>query len=233
MAQGAVFDPGFSYCCMGIVGRRPSAYALAVPNPSRRGRKSQYDLGEILDAASEMLVFRGYQSTRYSDVSEASGVPVGSLQHYFPSIEQLRREALKHKVRAELVQLESELEGLDDPWEKIRHIIVSSISLEPDRRRGGWVLWLEYWRAAAHDPELAADTREVDAAWLALAASCVADGVDAGLFRIDGTPHEAAVELHAMLDGLGVGLAIPHPPEQAMLAVTLVERAMRRLLFGR
>jgi AcrR family transcriptional regulator len=203
-----------------------------VSDPPRRGRRPQYDRGEILDAASEMLVFRGYQSTRYSDVSEASGVPVGSLQHYYPSIEVLRREALKHKVRAELAQLEDELAELEDPWEKIRHIIVSSISLEPTRRRGGWVLWLEYWRAAAHDPELAADTREVDAAWLGLAATCVAEGVSSGLFRVDGTPQEVAVTLHAMLDGLGIGLAIEHPPEQAAQAISLVERAMRRMLFS-
>ena len=203
-----------------------------MSTPARRGRRSQYDLGEILDTASEVLVFRGYQSTRYSDVAEASGVPVGSLQHYFPSVEVLRREALKHKVRHELDALAADLEAIADPWERIRHIIVTSVSMDAERRRGGWVLWLEYWRAAAHDPELAADTREVDEAWLALAAQCVDDGVQAGVFRLDGTPHEAAVELHAMLDGLGIGLAIDHPPEQAVSAIGVVERAARRMLFS-
>lgn len=203
-----------------------------MSTPARRGRRSQYDRAEILDAASDVLVFRGYQGTRYSDVAEATGVPIGSLQHYFPTVELLRREALKHKVRHELDELATQLEKIADPWERIRHIIVASISLDAERRRGGWVLWLEYWRAAAHDPELAADTREVDAAWLALAARCIEDGVRSGTFRLDGTPHEAAVELHALLDGLGTGLAIEHPPSQAVDAISLVERAMRRLLFA-
>ncbi len=203
-----------------------------TPAAPRRGRPPRHKRADILDAASEVLVFRGYESTRYSDVAEASGVPVGSLQHYFPTIEVLRRDALRHKVRAELTALATELAQIDDPWARIRHIIVSSVSLEPARRRGGWVLWLEYWRAAAHDPELADDTHEVDAAWLDLAAQCVDDGVRSGLFRLDGTPHEAAVELHALLDGLGVGLAVEHPPEQAAEAIALVERAARRMLFS-
>lgn len=179
-----------------------------------------------------MLVFRGYTHTRYSDVAEASGVPVGSLQHHFPSIDVLRREALKHKVRLELRELEQELEPITDPWERIRRIIVSSVSLDPERRRGGWVLWLEYWRAAAHDEALAADSAEVDDAWLQLAAQSVADGVQQGMFTLDGTPYEAAVELHALLDGLGIALALAHPPERAAQAIALVERAARRMLFA-
>jgi AcrR family transcriptional regulator len=42
------------------------------------------------------MIFRGYGATRYSDVAEASGVPVASLQHHFPTLEVLRREALRN-----------------------------------------------------------------------------------------------------------------------------------------
>jgi len=178
------------------------------------------------------MIFRGYGATRYSDVAEASGVPVASLQHHFPTLGVLRREALRNKVRAELTSLAEQVGKIDDPWERIYHLLVTSISLDPARRRGGWVLWLEYYRAAAHDPELADDSREVSALWLGLIAECVADGADAGLFRLDATPDEVAVELLGMLDGLGIRLAIEHPPEEAVQAITALERAARRLLFG-
>jgi AcrR family transcriptional regulator len=200
----------------------------AVP---RRGRPPRHNRGDILDAASEVLIFRGYEATRYSDVAEASGVPIASIQHHFPAIEVLRREALRHKVRAELSDLASHVRQIDDPWERIRHIVIRSVSLEPARRRGGWIVWLEYWRAAAHDPALAHDSEQVNEQWLDLITSCVADGVSAGMFHLDGTPREAATELHALLDGLGIRLAVDHPPQLAAGTIALLERAARRMLF--
>ena len=55
----------------------------------------------------------------------------------------------------------------------------------------------------------------MNALWLSLIAECVAEGVEAGQFNPDGTPHDAAVELHALLDRLGIRLAVAHPPEVA------------------
>jgi AcrR family transcriptional regulator len=201
-----------------------------MPAVPRRGRPPRHNRSEILDAASEVMIFRGYGATRYSDVAEASGIPVASLQHHFPTLEVLRREALRNKVRAELTLLAEQVGLIPDPWERVHHVIVRSVSLDPARRRGGWVLWLEYWRAAAHDHELAEDSREVRAQWLRLIADCIADGVRAGQFRLDGAIAEAAEELHGLLDGLGIRLAIEHEEADATEAITLLERAARRML---
>lgn len=202
-----------------------------MPATPRRGRPPRHSRSDILDAASEVLIFRGYEATRYSDVAEASGVPVASLQHHFPTLETLRREALRNKVRAELTSLARQVGEIEGPWERIHHIIVTAVALDPARRRGGWVLWLEYWRAAAHDEELAADSAEVHAMWLDLITRCVADGERAGLFALDSSATEAAMELHGLLDGLGIRLGIEHPPEEAARAIMLLERAARRMLF--
>lgn len=196
----------------------------------RRGRPPRHNRSVILDAASECMIFRGYASTRYSDVAEVSGVPVASLQHHFPTLDVLRREALRNKVRAELTALAEQVVLIGDPWERVYHIIVTSVSLDPARRRGGWVLWVEYWRAAAHDPELADDSREVNALWLNLLAECISDGTESGQFTPDGTAHEVAVELHSMLDGFGLHFAVEHSPDEAAEAIRLLERAARRML---
>lgn len=202
-----------------------------LPETPRRGRPPRHSRSDILDAASEVLIFRGYEATRYSDVAEASGVPVASLQHHFPTLEALRREALKNKVRAELSALAGKVGGIDDPWERLRQILATSVAFDPARRRGGWVLWLEYWRAAAHDEDLAADSREVYTLWIDLISRCIADGEQAGLFQLDDSAHDAAVQLHAMLDGLGIRFGVEHPPEEAARAIRLLERAARRMLF--
>jgi putative hydrolase of the HAD superfamily len=216
----------------GTAGPRPILRQVpTTPTMKRRGRPPRHNRSEILDAASEVMIFRGYGATRYSDVAEVSGVPVASLQHHFPTLGVLRREALRNKVRAELTALTEQVDKIDDPWERIYHILVTSVSLDPARRRGGWVLWLEYYRAAAHDDELAEDMRDVTRQWLSLIAECVSDGAKAGVFRLDATPYEVALELHGVLDGLGVRLAIEHPPEDAAQAIAVLERAARRMLF--
>jgi len=202
-----------------------------MPALPRRGRPPRHKRGEILDAASEVMIFRGYGSTRYSDVAEASGVPVASLQHHFPTLAVLRREALRNKVRAELTSLAEQVALITDPWERVYHIIVTSISLNPARRRGGWVLWLEYYRAAAHDLQLAEDSREVRAQWVQLIADTISEGMQAGRFRLDGTAKDAAIELHGLIDGLGFGLAIAHEEADAAGAIMLLERAARRILI--
>jgi AcrR family transcriptional regulator len=202
-----------------------------MPAAPRRGRPPRHNRTEILDAASEVMIFRGYGSTRYSDVAEASGVPVASLQHHFPTLAVLRREALRNKVRAELNSLAEQVALITDPWERIYHIIVTSISLNPARRRGGWVLWLEYYRAAAHDLHLAEDSLEVREMWVRLIADTISEGVEAGRFHPESTAQDAAIELHGLLDGLGFRLAVAHEDADAAEAIMLLERAARRILI--
>src|SRR5258708_17926877 len=175
-----------------------------TPAVPRRGRPPRHNRSEILDAASEVMIFRGYGSTRYRHVAEASGVPVASLRHYCPTLELLRREALRNKVRAELTSLAGQVALIADRWERVYHIIVTSISLNPARRRGGWVLWLEYYRAAAHDLQLAEDSREVRAVWLRLMADTISEGIEVGRLRPEGTSPDAANEFKGLINRDGM-----------------------------
>jgi AcrR family transcriptional regulator len=185
---------------------------------------------DLLDAASEMLLERGYSGLRFKDVSRASGVPVASLRHYFPTLEVLRKDALRHMVRVELARMSAELARVEDPWARVRTLIETGIDLEPQSRRDGWVLWLEYWRAAAHHEELAADARELHRAWLEVLHATVVDGVEQGVFHLDQSPWEAAREFFALLDGFGLDMVVEHSDAEARAAITAVERAARRML---
>lgn len=177
-----------------------------------------------------MLLRRGYTGLRYQDVTEESGVAVASLRHYFPTLAELRKEALRHLVRAELEELRTMLDESDDPWERLRRFVCSAISLDEGGGRDGWLLWLEYWRAAAHDPELAKDRVAVDKAWDKLALRCLQDGVAAGVFTLDQTPEEAARELHALIDGYGTRLTVESTAKSSRTAEAAAERALRRIV---
>lgn len=179
-----------------------------------------------------MLLRRGYTGLRYQDVTEESGVAVASLRHYFPTLAELRKEALRHLVRSELGDLESLLGDTDDPWERLRRFAVGAVSLDEadGGGRDGWLLWLEYWRAAAHDPELAKDRIAVDKAWDAFARRCIEEGVSRGQFTLDQSAGEAARELHALIDGYGGRLTVESTPKSGRTAEAALERAVRRML---
>ncbi len=201
-----------------------------APTKAKRGRPPRYRREVILAGASSALIERGYGKLRYSDVSDAAGVPTASLQHYFPTVGELRRAALCFTVRDEVTQLQSALEGVATPWDRLALIIRRSISPGPDLRRRNWTLWLEYWRAAAHEPELAADSAVVGEAWHRQAQECIEAGLADGSFRLDGSADDAAREMHALLDGFGVNFAVEHTEEDAERAIAITERAMRRML---
>jgi AcrR family transcriptional regulator len=167
---------------------------------------------------------------RYQDVSTQSGVAVASLRHYFPTLAGLRKDALRHLVRLELQQLEQEVLSVDDPREQIRLFFSNSLSVAAGDRRNGWRLWVEYWLAGAHDPELAKDHDEVDLQWRNLAQRCIDAGVEQGYFTLDQSSFDAAWELHSLLDGFGIRLAHEHTVAEAEQAVAGVERGVRRLL---
>lgn len=202
------------------------------PRP-QRGRPPVYQRQTLLEAAALAVAARGYDRLRFQDVAATAGVPSASLRHYFPAIEGLRKEAIRFQVMGELENIRLEVESSTDPWARVMGLITFTISLDPDWRRPGWVVWLEYWRACAHDPELAQESHEYLAAWITLIRECIEAGLESGDFTLDCSPQEAASELMCLIDGHAPRLAIEHTDEDAAAALARVERGARRLLRPR
>lgn len=61
---------------------------------TRKEQKEQRKL-EIMSAALELFVKKGYSATRISDIAEAAGMSAGLMFHYFESKEALLEELVK------------------------------------------------------------------------------------------------------------------------------------------
>lgn len=194
--------------------------------------RTRHRRDDLLSAAADTVVRRGCADTRYRDVAEAAGVAVATLQYHFPTLDDLLREAMRFGVRAELELLRRRVEPIDDPWQRLRELIRTVIGTDASRRTGGWQMWMEYWRLASRDEQIAADCHETEAAWLEVAERAIADGIERQLFRTDRTPNEAAVELHALIDGLGIRLARRHDDSRALDAIAIAEHSARSMLLG-
>ena len=79
--------------------KRGTAKPVATPDGARWRRRKEERPGEILAAALETFVERGYAATRLDDVAKRAGVTKGTLYLYFPNKEEL----FKAVVRAALV----------------------------------------------------------------------------------------------------------------------------------
>jgi AcrR family transcriptional regulator len=198
----------------------------------RLGRPPLHNRDELLDFAARVVVERGYDGMRYQDLSEASGVPVASLRHYFPTIDGLRHEALTHSIRAELAMLEALAEQYDEPWEQLSQFIRHAVGIDAQMRRFSWLLWLEYWRMAARDPALGRIADEVYVAWDDVVQRIIERGVVDGSFTLgELTAGEAAFQVSAFVDGVGPSIALaPDDDELAERLLHQVEIATRRML---
>jgi len=197
----------------------------------RRGRPNVHSRDDLLQVTRTVAAERGYDGTRLTDVAEASGVPVSSLQHYFGTRDAMVREAVTAGVRDELARVQRATRSIQDPWRRLQRMLRLAISSEDSDRRQGWLVWIEHWRGALRDPELLADSALVQREWRAMFAAVVQDGVDQGVFHPVDSTDDITTELIALIDGLGIPLLLRRGDVTVVRARRLVTRAAQRLLL--
>lgn len=196
----------------------------------RKGRPPAHDRDELLRLARAVAVERGFEALRFGDVAEATGVPVSSLQYAFGTRDDLVREVLRVGVADELARLRSAVERERDPWTRIETFIRLGISIDDDQRREGWLLWMEYWRAASRDSALRAESSAIARGWRLLVRRAVDDGVTTGDFVIYGSSEEVAASLVALVDGLSLQVEVGDNRMRSARATRAAMKSARRIL---
>jgi AcrR family transcriptional regulator len=104
----------------------------------------------VLDAVADVLAARGYESTRFADVSAASGVAISTLQNYFGSRADMVIEAMEVFTDREVDALEALAAAEPDPWRRL--VALVDRSLHNEERT--WRILVEFWRSAMRDEAL-------------------------------------------------------------------------------
>jgi AcrR family transcriptional regulator len=196
----------------------------------RKGRPPEHDRVELLRAARAVAAERGFDSLRFTDIAAATGVPVSSLQYAYGTREALVREVLRAGVADELRRLREAVDQEADPWRRIETFIRLGISIEDGDRREGWLLWMEYWRAAFRDAELREESGAVTRGWRTLVRRAVDDGVSQEQFSISGSSDETAASLVALVDGLSLQVLAGDSRMRSPRATRTAIRSARRML---
>jgi len=218
-APGAPASPGSSASrgSRGSRGRGPGR---------RAGRRKT----AVLEAACRVIADRGADATRFADVAAESGVPVSTLQYYFGSREDMLVAAFRHASGTEIAALEADVAAMSDPWDRLERIVTTALAgYSPDAPEAGR-LWIESWHFGIRDPEMRADALEDYRAWRRLVADAVRHGVEQGRFGAEHAPETVARLAIALVDGMGIPLALADPDVTAPGAVQDVLAALRELL---
>ncbi|MET8229656.1 TetR/AcrR family transcriptional regulator [Micromonospora sp. NPDC005298] len=132
----------------------------------------------VLDAVMDVLASRGYENTRFTDVSAAGGVAISTLQTYFGSREDMIIEAMRVFTDREVDALRAVSAAEADPWRRLVALTDRSLHNSESARR----VLVEFWRSAMRDDELRDHSAEVLTRYRAPFLAAVREGVERGAF---------------------------------------------------
>jgi AcrR family transcriptional regulator len=184
---------------------------------------------QMLQAALEVIVERGYAETRIADVAERAGTSPALVIYYFKTRDQLLTEAIRYSEDLWYATGTGRLESITTAAGRLAEMIAMTLLPAPGQpeadpvSRSEWVLWLDLWALSPRNAGVAAVRRKFDERWRQAIKGIVLAGQEAGEF----TPTDAddfAVTLSALLDGMAVQIALEDPDVPPMRAYDLAMR---------
>jgi AcrR family transcriptional regulator len=101
---------------------------IASPTPSR-ARSAAYDerLEHVLAAGARVIAREGYGLSSVRQVAREARMSLAGLYHYFSSKEELLFQIQHHTFAAIVDRLEARLDGVSDPRERLRVMVVNHL----------------------------------------------------------------------------------------------------------
>ena len=206
---------------------------MAQP-PAGRGATGSREVTEqrreqILQAALEVIVERGYAETRIAEVAERAGTSPALVIYYFKTRDQLLTEAIRYSEDLWYATGTARLESITTAAGQLDEMIAMTLlppPAQPDTDpapRSEWLLWLDLWALSPRNTGVAAVRRKFDERWRQTIKAIVLSGQEAGEF----TPIDAdefAITLSALLDGMAVQIALEDPDVPPTRAYDLAMR---------
>ena len=168
------------------LGRRRLS-ARADPAPSYQARR-----GEIIAAAGQVFLAKGYGATSFRDIAEATGVDRASLYYYFESKQDLFRVATGAAVLRNVEDAERVASGDRTPTEKIGEIFTKLLESYTRTDYPFMFIFLqEDVNRLTDDPDdpWAHEVNDLSRRYERAVTSIIQEGVDQGEFTVAGPPH--------------------------------------------
>ena len=161
---------------------------------------------QILEAACQAILDRGFPATRITDIAAAAGTSTGTIHYYFETKDEVLVAALKWAGERLFARVE---EPPPDAGAATRlgHLLRVSVP-RAGASHDEYVLWVEMWVRVLHQPELLPESEALSARWRGYFFDLVRRGSAAGELTPVADPDVVADRLIAMVDGLGFETAL-------------------------
>ena len=180
---------------------------------------------QLLRAALDVIVARGYADTRITDVAEHAGTSPALVIYYFKTRDQLLTEALRYSEDAWYAAGTQRLAGLDSATGRLTELIaMTCLSGGDTAAPSEWLLWLDLWALSPRNAGVASVRRKFDERWRSTIASTVLAGQESGEFAASADAESFSVTLSALLDGMAVQIALEDPDVPPSRAYDLAMR---------
>ncbi|MGI5525089.1 TetR/AcrR family transcriptional regulator [Micromonospora sp. CA-259024] len=195
--------------------------------PMRKRRAGGEKRDAVLDAVAGVLATRGYENTRFADVSAAGGVAISTLQTYFGSREDMIIEAMQVFTDREVEALRAVSAAEADPWRRLVALVDRSLHNSESTRQ----VLVEFWRSAMRDDELRDYSADVRERYRAPFLAAVREGAARGAFTLTHDADAVTDLLLAALAGLII-FRVQQDPAPAAADFRDVLLTQLRLMLG-
>src|SRR5215472_9749752 len=168
---------------------------------------------QMLRAALEVIVERGYPDTRIQDVAERAGTSPALVIYYFKTKDQLLTEAMRFSEDTWYEASMRRIAAIDTAAGRLEELVALCCQPEaddPDAPSASWLLWVDLWAQAARHTEVAGVRQKFDERWRDTIASLVTQGQEADEFGLVDAA-DFAVTMSSLLDGFAIQIALEDP----------------------
>ncbi|MDP7558257.1 MAG: TetR/AcrR family transcriptional regulator [Candidatus Marinimicrobia bacterium] len=144
--------------------------------------KEEFRKSQILDAALEVVVEKGYADCRMDDIVETSGLSKGTIYWYYKSKKEVFLSLINHWVNKFGVTLNHIVEedlSASDQLHELFAFFLDIYENKPDVLKAE----LEFWALASRDSDFRKKTQAVYRELLELIEAIVSKGVESGEFK--------------------------------------------------
>lgn len=164
-----------------------------LPKP-KWNRRKQARPGEIVEAALDLFVDKGFAATRLTEVAQRAGVAKGTLYLYFDTKEDLFRAAVRHILAANLAMVDQAAAQMEAPVCEVLPALLRQAVRNIGASRAPAIVRMVLAESRAF-PDLALIWRdEIIAPILAMLTTIIASGQTRGEIRA-GDPHHHALSI--------------------------------------
>lgn len=103
-----------------------STPAVCPPAEPARKRRKEARPQELLDAALEVFVERGFAASKMEDVASRAGVSKGTVYLYFPSKEELLKAVIRHNLSLTIAQGGDLVAQFPGPTDELLRVLAMS-----------------------------------------------------------------------------------------------------------